>query len=96
MITQKLIENIMASRPDIDAKTIYINLKEVEETRTLMEKYILERDLECKKHKEVLSVIAAKIIALQKKCPHWTKTYHPDPSGNNDSFYTCDICDKTL
>lgn len=26
------------------------------------------------------------------KCLHLQKSYHPDPSGNNDSSYTCSCC----
>jgi hypothetical protein len=29
---------------------------------------------------------------IVKKCPHLQLTYHPDPSGNNDSWYSCDVC----
>lgn len=32
----------------------------------------------------------------QKKCRHLSRTYHGDPSGNNDSFYECDHCGKEL
>lgn len=28
----------------------------------------------------------------QAKCDHHKTTYHPDPSGNNDSYTECDIC----
>jgi hypothetical protein len=32
----------------------------------------------------------------QTKCTHPKTTYHPDPSGNNDSFTKCDVCGKEL
>lgn len=31
---------------------------------------------------------------LAMRCPHDWK-YHPDPSGNNDSHYICDVCGRT-
>lgn len=33
---------------------------------------------------------------VQEECPHLTSTFTPDPSGNNDSYYTCNICGKIL
>jgi hypothetical protein len=33
---------------------------------------------------------------LMKECTHPTWTYYPDPSGNNDSSYTCNDCGKDL
>lgn len=32
----------------------------------------------------------------QAKCNHPRTTYHPDPSGNNDSYIECDVCGKEL
>lgn len=32
-------------------------------------------------------------MTLAEKCPHvWV--YQPDPSGNNDSGYWCELCQK--
>ncbi len=31
-----------------------------------------------------------------KLCDHPIKTYHPDASGNNDSWYECEVCGKEL
>jgi len=36
--------------------------------------------------------IDAEWVELRRKCPHSQTTYLPDPSGNNDSEYRCDIC----
>lgn len=33
---------------------------------------------------------------IWKECDHPVKTYHPDPSGNNDSHYECCICGKEI
>ena len=32
----------------------------------------------------------------EKKCPHKETEYHPDPSGNNDSFYECKECGQEV
>ena len=32
----------------------------------------------------------------QAKCDHPKTTYHPDPSGNNDSYTECDVCGMEL
>lgn len=31
---------------------------------------------------------------VQDKCPHRITVYHHDPSGNNDSYRSCDTCGK--
>jgi hypothetical protein len=32
----------------------------------------------------------------QMECQHGKTTYHPDPSGNNDSYTECDLCGKEI
>ena len=32
----------------------------------------------------------------QAVCKHEKTTYHPDPSGNNDSYTECDVCGKEV
>ena len=36
--------------------------------------------------------VCSELRELRKRCPHTKTTYHPDPSGNNDSGYSCDLC----
>lgn len=31
-------------------------------------------------------------IHLRTICDHSERSFYPDPSGNNDSYYVCDIC----
>ena len=38
--------------------------------------------------------IEVEIRELRKMCSHEDKTYNPDPSGNNDSYYHCNVCGK--
>lgn len=38
------------------------------------------------------SRINREIKSIQNSCDHDSITYHPDPSGNNDSSYVCDEC----
>ncbi len=38
--------------------------------------------------------INGKISQLQSSCSHAKTKYCPDPSGNNDSCYVCQICGK--
>ncbi len=34
------------------------------------------------------------IQKLRDKCDHPETTFHSDPSGNNDSYFSCDVCGK--
>jgi hypothetical protein len=47
----------------------------------------LEKDFDAKRE-----FLRAELRKEQKKCPHTKTTYHPDPSGNNDSYSECDVC----
>jgi hypothetical protein len=47
-------------------------------------------------HQKRVLAIHEKIVRKREVCPHYTTTYHPDPSGNNDSWRECDICGKDL
>lgn len=45
-------------------------------------------------HNKEKTVLEKKIKELQDYCQHLDKTHYPDPSGNNDSHYQCNICGK--
>lgn len=42
--------------------------------------------------KESIALVRKDTRYIRSLCKHEKTTYHPDPSGNNDSCYTCDIC----
>lgn len=46
------------------------------------------------KYEEDKKSLRAELVKLQEGCPHYDTSYHPDPSGNNDSDYECNICGK--
>ena len=46
------------------------------------------------KHKLKIESIYQKLDKIRELCKHSKTTYWPDPSGNNDYSYTCDICGK--
>jgi len=37
-----------------------------------------------------------KLKEAQTKCNHPKTTFHPDPSGNNDSYRECSVCGKEI
>lgn len=40
-----------------------------------------------------LAALREERLAILARCPHdWE--YHPDPSGNNDSYHRCRWCEK--
>jgi hypothetical protein len=45
-------------------------------------------------HKAVMKRLNAEISKIRKECTHPAETlqYNPDPSGNNDTSYTCGVC----
>ena len=34
------------------------------------------------------------LAEVQELCPHSRVSFYNDPSGNNDSFYECNVCSK--
>lgn len=32
------------------------------------------------------------LAAIREQCPHWSTTFHGDPSGGSDKSNTCDFC----
>ena len=47
------------------------------------------------KYKADLEELSHRLKKIRDECPHHEVTYHPDPSGNNDSSYDCDLCGKS-
>jgi uncharacterized coiled-coil DUF342 family protein len=43
-----------------------------------------------------IDIINSQIKSIKEECVHELTTYYPDASGNNDSFYECDICGKEI
>lgn len=52
---------------------------------------LMIEEIEQKSSDEIRS-FRKRISHLRSLCKHEQTTYHPDPSGNNDSCYTCDSC----
>jgi hypothetical protein len=97
MITKELIKQIVDDYKGSDiADHLYRKLKLIEEVQAglkITRKLINDENI---KYDKTVKELKGCIKDWQKKCEHWSKTYHPDPSGNNDSFYECNICGKEL
>ena len=46
------------------------------------------------RHKQSIQELNSCMDKIQTRCPHYEYTYHEDPSGNNDDYYSCDLCGK--
>jgi hypothetical protein len=96
MLTQQLVQGIWSSSESPTAEYIYQKLKEAEDIAKTIHSLEKEQHVERARHEENTKIIKGKIKQLQEKCQHWSRTYHPDPSGNSDSYYTCDTCNKWM
>lgn len=47
-------------------------------------------------YNDAFKALGVEVKEVREKCPHYVTTYYPDPSGNNDSETTCDICGKEM
>ena len=96
MITLELIKSIMAGQDEKSVEYIYQSLKAVEDISLKIKSLDREICAENVRYEQKIKDIKATISEIQSKCPHWTTNYYPDPSGNNDSYTVCKICNKTL
>jgi hypothetical protein len=95
MISKELIKQIVDEYKGNDiAGHLHSQLKLVEEIQSGIRATNKLLQDEQNKYEKVVKDLKTNIKDYQKKCQHWTRTYHPDPSGNSDSFYECNICGK--
>ena len=54
---------------------------------------IERRKKEVETHEIFIRTIGSQIRDIQMECNHPETEYHPDASGNNDTWHTCLICE---
>lgn len=89
-------KNNMSVTPKPLSKYIYDELRRIKSIRNSIDGYW---DNIRKHQEESAKKIADEQICikdLRKKCKHEVTKYHPDASGNNDSWTECLICGTTL
>lgn len=97
MITKELLEKLINSYTGTNlASHLYENIKDIENLKFKIDACNDKIDKEHLRHQEEIKKINGEIKEIREKCLHISKTYHGDASGNNDSFYCCDICDKII
>ena len=95
MITKELIKQIVDEYKGFDlAEHLSTQLKLMEDIRKGIKIIHQDMDRENLRHEAAIRAYKEKLKAYREQCNHWTRTYYADPSGNNDSFYECDICGK--
>jgi hypothetical protein len=95
MISKELIKQIVDEYKGNDiADHLHTQLKLVEEIQSGIR--VVNKTLQDvqNNYEKTVKDLKTNIKNYQNKCKHWTRTYNPDPSGNNDSFYECNICGK--
>lgn len=51
-----------------------------------------KKKLALKDYQQTIKYLDDKISEIRKSCPHENVSFNPDPSGNNDSYMSCDVC----
>lgn len=95
MLSENVIQKIIGNRDDSNQE-LSILISKAFNTANLVQR--LENDVEQERdrHNELIKKLKSKLASIQHDCTHLAKTYHPDASGNNDSYYSCDICGAEL
>lgn len=78
------------------AEFIDHQLRVTQELYLAQEEIIKRKTFIEKQYKADMKNIDDSYKQLIKKCEHPLTTYHPDPSGNNDSTTLCLICGKEI
>lgn len=95
MISKDLIKQIVDEYKGNDiAEHIHTQLKLVEDIQKTIRTVNQDIDKENTRHEGAIKLCKERLKSCRNQCQHWTRTYHPDPSGNSDSFYECNICGK--
>jgi hypothetical protein len=71
-------------------------MQHIRETKASIASIKKEKQMEMERHEKAMKDLDAKIKGVQGICRHLARTYYPDPSGNNDSYYECDHCGRSL
>ena len=79
-----------------DPKIIRDELIAIAETQEKIEKINREMDKLQFNTDQKMKQLKEELINVRTTCSHPDQTYYPDPSGNSDSFYECNICGKQL
>lgn len=98
MISEALIKAIEKQKPPEEptSRWLALQLSRVDDIRRARNKLALQREDAKDALKERLRAIEQSLLAVQNTCPHYERTFHGDPSGNNDSWTCCDICGASL
>lgn len=94
MINESLIQAVMekCKTPKETADAINKTLEVIKVCREIQND---KRKLELEYY-ENTKRLKDQLANARKECPHLVTSYHPDPSGNNNSYYECVHCEKTM
>ena len=67
-------------------------LDRLERLQQEADKLTTKRDLIEQQYGEELKKLETIKSNFRSSCLHYSTTFHPDASGGNDSFETCDVC----
>ena len=60
------------------------------------QEYRALEEKERRRHRQAIKRLDERRQLFQSTCPHKHTGFVPDPSGNNDSYYECNVCGKIL
>ena len=60
------------------------------------QEYRALEEKERRRHAQAMKRLDERRQLFQSTCPHKDTGFVPDPSGNNDSYYECNVCGKIL
>lgn len=91
-MSQNLIDTLQAqgrSKEEIERA-----LSEEADLRMRFNACLMRLDKIKKEYEEEQKTIADGLSKIREECQHYEVEYYPDPSGNNDSSYVCQLCGK--
>lgn len=96
-LVQKIVDSYSASSSHATFLEYVVGrLVDLNNDRLELNKWKKTEEEENKRHADAIKEIQDAFKRLRARCSHLVRTFQCDPSGNNDSFHTCDICGKIL
>lgn len=93
MISKALLESLVRKH-GTNTGLIYADIEKYEKIRKAI-KTITDKQHQARETcEQTIKNLQKETQTILETCDHPDTTHHPDPSGNNDSYTSCNICGK--
>ncbi len=92
---KKIIDEFKGDQKDLPV-FLETKIKQVSDIENRIKKHHKKKADLYKKQDEQELELEDELKKIQEDCPHLSRSYEPDPSGNHDSHFYCSACGKNF